>query len=235
MDNYHIYEELGRGKNSIVYKGRRKKSIEYVAVKCVEKGMMEKVLNEVQIMHRLDCEHTLRFHAWYETRNHIWMVVEYCAGGNLLTVLQQDLCMPELSARVFGFDVIAGLHYLHTLGVIFCDLKPSNLLLNEFAVLKLANFRLARRVPTRQNAERTAQMKRGTPCYMAPELFASVSNFVARSVSSGMRSISLVVCYRIPSTVLRPTSGRSAVFCLSSPQAVPPLFRIASSGWLTRF
>ena len=47
MNNFHIYEEVGRGKYSIVYKGRRKKTIEFVAVKSVEKSRKKKVLNEV--------------------------------------------------------------------------------------------------------------------------------------------------------------------------------------------
>ena len=47
MNNFHIYEEVGRGKNSVVYKGRRKKTIDYVAVKSVEKSRRKKVLNEV--------------------------------------------------------------------------------------------------------------------------------------------------------------------------------------------
>ena len=50
MDNFHIYEELGRGKTSIVYKGRRKASIKYVAVKSCDKSAMDKVLHEVQIL-----------------------------------------------------------------------------------------------------------------------------------------------------------------------------------------
>lgn len=47
MNNYHIYEEIGRGKYSVVYKGRYKKSIEYIAVKSLEKDRRPKVLNEV--------------------------------------------------------------------------------------------------------------------------------------------------------------------------------------------
>lgn len=55
MNNFHIFEEIGRGKYSVVYKvialisaqGRRKKTIEYVAVKSVEKSRRKKVLNEV--------------------------------------------------------------------------------------------------------------------------------------------------------------------------------------------
>ena len=49
MNNYHIYEEVGRGKYSVVYKGRKKKSIEYVAVKSVERGRRKKLMDEVAI------------------------------------------------------------------------------------------------------------------------------------------------------------------------------------------
>ena len=60
MNNYHIYEEIGKGKYSTVYKvrnvapniqlskGRKKKTIEYVAVKSLEKSRRKKVLNEVR-------------------------------------------------------------------------------------------------------------------------------------------------------------------------------------------
>jgi len=47
MNNYHIYAEIGRGKGSTVYKGREKKTIQYVAIKSVEKALKAKVLNEV--------------------------------------------------------------------------------------------------------------------------------------------------------------------------------------------
>ena len=43
MEDYHIYEEIGRGKHSVVYKGRKKRSIQYVAVKSVEKALMPRV------------------------------------------------------------------------------------------------------------------------------------------------------------------------------------------------
>ena len=49
MNNFHIYEEVGKGKFSVVYKGRKKKTIDYVAVKSVEKNRRKKVLNEVSL------------------------------------------------------------------------------------------------------------------------------------------------------------------------------------------
>lgn len=47
MNNYHIYEEIGKGQYSVVYKGRKKKTIEYMAVKQLEKSRRVKLLNEV--------------------------------------------------------------------------------------------------------------------------------------------------------------------------------------------
>lgn len=43
MDKYHIYEEIGKGEFSQVFKGREKKKIEYVAIKRIDKSMMTKV------------------------------------------------------------------------------------------------------------------------------------------------------------------------------------------------
>lgn len=43
MDKFHIYEEIGRGAQSQVFKGREKKTIEYVAIKRVDKARMSKV------------------------------------------------------------------------------------------------------------------------------------------------------------------------------------------------
>jgi serine/threonine protein kinase len=53
MNNYHIYEEIGKGKYSVVYKGRKKKSIEYVAVKSLEKSRRKKLMNEVRDLNSL--------------------------------------------------------------------------------------------------------------------------------------------------------------------------------------
>lgn len=49
MDKYHIYEEVGAGQHSQVFKGREKMDIEYVAIKRIEKCMIESVVKEVQV------------------------------------------------------------------------------------------------------------------------------------------------------------------------------------------
>jgi len=170
MNNYHIYEEVGKGKFSTVYKGRKKKSIEYVAVKSLEKSRRKKVLNEVRIFHDLNNPNILKFYNWYETRNHLWIIFEYCAGGDLLQLIEQDKSLPEKTVKKFGKELVNALMYLHSRGIIYCDLKPSNVLLNEYGLLKLCDFGLAKKIVDLVNVEKQADgPKKGTPYYMAPE------------------------------------------------------------------
>jgi serine/threonine protein kinase len=60
-------------------------------------------------MHKLNHPHMLKFYDWYETKNNLWVILEYCTGGNLETILQQDGHLPESAIRIFGMDMVAGL------------------------------------------------------------------------------------------------------------------------------
>ncbi|KAG8372997.1 hypothetical protein BUALT_Bualt12G0125200 [Buddleja alternifolia] len=173
MNHYHIYEAIGRGKCSTVYKGRKKKTIEYFAIKSVDKSHRSKVLQEVRILHTLDHSNVLKFYSWYETSAHLWLVLEYCVGGDLMTLLQQDGKLPEDSIHDMAHDLVRALQYLHSKGIIYCDLKPSNILLDENGHTKLCDFGLARKLNdiSMTSSSQLPQAKRGTPCYMAPELF----------------------------------------------------------------
>ena len=120
----------------------------------------------------MDHTNILKFHNWYETRNHLWLIFEYCPGGALFTLIEQDKKLPEATIREFAKDLIVGLLFLHSHGIIFGDLKPSNLLLNEFGTVKFADFGFAHRIVdlVLENQEE-GKPKRGTPFYMAPELY----------------------------------------------------------------
>ena len=49
MDKYHLYEEVGSGELSQVYKGREKSTLHYVAIKRIDKSLMDDVIHEVQV------------------------------------------------------------------------------------------------------------------------------------------------------------------------------------------
>uniref|UniRef100_A0A7S3R0S0 Protein kinase domain-containing protein n=2 Tax=Dunaliella TaxID=3044 RepID=A0A7S3R0S0_DUNTE len=183
MNQYHIYEKIGKGKYSTCYKGRRKRTIAYYAIKSVDKSQKARVLQEVRTMHALDHKNILRFFAWYETTNHLWLILEYCVGGDLMSLLRQDVRLPESSVHDFGRDLVVALQYLHHNSIIYCDLKPSNILLDENGRLKLGGFGLSRRLSdiNKTPLQSLPPAKRGTPAYMAPELFSEGSTHSSAS------------------------------------------------------
>nr|XP_054406379.1 serine/threonine-protein kinase ULK4 isoform X3 [Pongo abelii] len=144
MENFILYEEIGRGSKSVVYKGRRKGTINFVAILCTDKCKRPEITNWVRLTHEIKHKNIVTFHEWYETSNHLWLVVELCTGGSLKTVIAQDENLPEDVVREFGIDLISGLHHLHKLGILFCDISPRKILLEGPGTLKFSNFCLAK-------------------------------------------------------------------------------------------
>ncbi|XP_062056105.1 serine/threonine-protein kinase ULK4 isoform X4 [Lepus europaeus] len=144
MENFILYEEIGRGSKTVVYKGRRKGTINFVAILCTEKCKRPEITNWVRLTHEIKHKNIVTFHEWYETSNHLWLVVELCTGGSLETVIAQDENLPEDVVREFGIDLITGLHHLHQLGILFCDISPGKILLEGPGTLKFSNFCLAK-------------------------------------------------------------------------------------------
>ena len=60
-------------------------------------------------MHKLHSVHMLKFHDWYETRNNLWLILEYCTGADLEGLVKQDGHLPETSVRIFGLDILAAI------------------------------------------------------------------------------------------------------------------------------
>jgi serine/threonine protein kinase len=67
-------------------------------------------------------------------------------GGDLMSLLRQDVRLPESSVHDFGRDLVVALQYLHHKQIIYCDLKLSNVLLDENGRLKRWGFGLSRRL-----------------------------------------------------------------------------------------
>lgn len=202
-------------------------------MKSFDKVVKDKVFNEVKIVHSLKHPHVLKFHNWYETRNHYWIIYEYCSGGDLRVVVDKDKLVPsakqiiESVLRAFARDLVSALSYLHSEGVIFCDLKPGNILLNEFSNLKLCDFGLSQKVVDMVEGEEKKQKEdiQGTPYYMAPELFDQQGVF---SFASDIYSLGVVLyelaCGKTPFTEENfPDLARK--ICESSPK---PLTNVSS-------
>ena len=141
--DYHTYEAIGKGKFSTVYKARKKRSIQYYAMKSVEKSQRARIMHEVQVVRALSHENILKFVSYYQTSAHFWLILEYCVGGDLLTLLSQDVKLPESSIMIFARDMFVAAREIHGAGFIHCDLKPSNMLLDEEGRVKVCGLGLS--------------------------------------------------------------------------------------------
>ncbi|KAG8572715.1 hypothetical protein GDO81_012138, partial [Engystomops pustulosus] len=209
MENYILYEEIGKGSKSVVYKGRRKGTINFVAILCIDKSKRAEITNWVRLTHHVKHKNVVTFHEWYETSNHLWLVVELCTGGSLETVIGQDEHLPEDTIREFAVDIISGLHYIHELGMLFCDLTPRKILLDGPGTLKLTNFSFSKAEGENleeffsmigleenpgDNGESTPRRNlrnriKGSPVYAAPEIITG-ADF---SISSDLWSLGCVL------------------------------------------
>lgn len=188
MENFVLYDELGRGENTVVYKGRKKGTIKFVAIHRIEKVKRCELTNTVRMIHDLNHPNVVKFDEWYETNNHLWLVVELCTGGSLEKLIAQDGHLPEDSIKSFSVDLISGLHFLHSLSIIFCDLRPSKVLFDCYGKLKYADFGLSKaeeenldevfekfmelsEIGIKADKELIKERStKGSPTYMAPEV-----------------------------------------------------------------
>ncbi|XP_063263278.1 serine/threonine-protein kinase ULK4 isoform X2 [Prinia subflava] len=144
MENFILYEEIGRGNKTVVYKGRRKGTINFVAIVCSDKCKRAGVANWVRLTRGLTHKNIMTFYEWYETSSSLWLVVELCTGGSLESVIAQDECLPEDVVREFGVELVTGLYHIHKHGIIYCELKPGKILLEGSGTLKFSSFCWAR-------------------------------------------------------------------------------------------
>uniref|UniRef100_A0A3Q2YTC7 Protein kinase domain-containing protein n=1 Tax=Hippocampus comes TaxID=109280 RepID=A0A3Q2YTC7_HIPCM len=96
MENINLYEELGRDSMAVVYKGRRMGTLNYVALKCCDKAKRPEITNHVRLCQDLDHPNIVRFYEWYETRKHLWLVVELCTVRDYSGWMSARKCCEEV-------------------------------------------------------------------------------------------------------------------------------------------
>mmetsp|Transcript_10638 Transcript_10638/g.20114 ORF Transcript_10638/g.20114 Transcript_10638/m.20114 type:complete len:1090 (+) Transcript_10638:312-3581(+) len=171
MDHYHVIELVGEGSFGKVYKARRKKSAQIVAIKFIVKhGKTEKDIHnlrqEIEILRSLEHPNIIQMLDSFETPSEFCVVTEF-AQGELFEILEDDKSLTEPTVQHIAKQLVRALHYLHSNRIIHRDMKPQNILICQGTQVKLCDFGFARLMS--QNTMVLTSIK-GTPLYMAPEL-----------------------------------------------------------------
>ncbi|XP_029808225.1 serine/threonine-protein kinase ULK3 isoform X7 [Suricata suricatta] len=174
LDGFILTERLGSGTYATVYKAYAKKDTrEVVAIKCVakkslNKASVENLLTEIEILKGIRHPHIVQLKDFQWDSDNIYLIMEFCAGGDLSRFIHTRRILPEKVARVFMQQLASALQFLHERNISHLDLKPQNILLSslEKPHLKLADFGFAQHMSPWDEKH----VLRGSPLYMAPEM-----------------------------------------------------------------
>lgn len=181
---------IGHGAFAVVFKGRHKEKRDWeVAVKCINKKNFSKsqalLGKEIRILKELRHENIVRLLDYQEMGGCIYLIMEYCNGGDLAEYLQTKGTLSEDTIRVFVLQIARAMKVLQSKGILHRDLKPQNILLchpegrkssSINTSVKIADFGFARHLQLNTMAATLC----GSPMYMAPEVIMS-QNYDAKA------------------------------------------------------
>jgi len=140
----------------------------------VKRRQIERTRTERKVLSVVDHPFIMKLHYAFQTEDKLYLVLDYCPGGELFFHLSRFRRFPERVARFYAAELLLAIGHLHKRGIIYRDLKPENVLLDADGHVKLGDFGLAK-AGIRHPCEGAISMC-GTPEYMAPEVLAGTGH-----------------------------------------------------------
>ena len=160
---------IGKGSFGEVYLvdfGKNKVSF---AMKAVEKAKMSgeyrsHIVSERRIMACVSHPFLVQYAGHWQTRSHLYLIMEYVDGQDLLSLLTYQGYFGRNVATFYLSEVLVSLEYLHNLGIVYRDPKLENIPLDLTGHIKIVDFGFSKKMVTSNTVC-------GTSDYLAPELF----------------------------------------------------------------
>lgn len=179
-NHFKIVKLLGTGNFGKVFLVEKKDTSELFAMKILKKKLIEEnnqrihTITERKVLEQLKCPFIVKLFYAFQTHSKLYLILEYLNGGELFFHLAQQVVFSELRARFYIAEILLGLEYLHSHGVIYRDLKPENVLLDSEGHVRLTDFGLSKNDIGRENPK--AYTFCGTAEYLAPEILKNLGH-----------------------------------------------------------
>lgn len=156
LSDFEIIAPIGRGAAGKVFLVRDKMSDRKMALKCIAKGgsvfdsrsSYRHAVDERLVLGLTEGEPSfVQLRYAFQTRASIFLVTDFCDGGDLFYYLCQNDCgLDEDRARFIVAEIILAMEILHQFNVLYRDLKPENILLDAEGHVRIADFGLCKRL-----------------------------------------------------------------------------------------
>ena len=177
LEDFDRIKTLGTGSFGRVMLVKHKSSStspSYFAMKILEKTkivklkQVEHTLNEKRILSSTKHPFLVTLNYHFKDNSNLYMILQYIPGGEMFSHLRKMGRFPESQSKFYACQIVLAFEYLHFLDIVYRDLKPENLLIDENGYLKITDFGFAKRM----SKNRTWTLC-GTPEYLAPEIILS--------------------------------------------------------------
>jgi len=173
LEDFTLLKVVGKGSFGKVLQVRNRHSNKVYAMKQLKKSHIIKrnqvahTKTERYVLQHLRHNFIVHLHFAFQTDRKLFMLLDYCSGGELFFHLGKAGRFTESRARFYASEIVLALEYLHSENVIYRDLKPENILLDDQGHVKLTDFGLSK---TNIVGNQTTHSFCGTPEYLAPEI-----------------------------------------------------------------
>eukprot|EP01122_Echinamoeba_exundans_P001320 TRINITY_DN11399_c0_g1_i1.p1 TRINITY_DN11399_c0_g1~~TRINITY_DN11399_c0_g1_i1.p1 ORF type:complete len:456 (-),score=140.36 TRINITY_DN11399_c0_g1_i1:140-1507(-) len=173
-EDFELLQVIGQGSFGTVVQCRYKKDGNIYAMKIlnkrniVERGEVDHTKAEKAILQQIQHPFLMCLRFSFQTVDQLYLVMDFVNGGEMFQHLQNDGTFPNDRSRFYSAEIILGLEYLHSKGIIYRDLKPENLLFDSEGHIKITDFGLSKQGLDKPD-DRTKTFC-GTPEYLAPEV-----------------------------------------------------------------
>jgi serum/glucocorticoid-regulated kinase 2 len=173
LDDFDLLCVLGRGSFGKVMKVRKKDTKEIFAMKILSKEMLIKqnmisyTKTEKNILQSVDHPFIVSLKFAFQTEAKLYLVLTYLSGGELFFHLSNEVKFTIDRTRFYAAELVLAIGHLHSMDIIYRDLKPENVVLDSQGHVQVTDFGLAKK---EINSENPTSTFCGTPEYLAPEI-----------------------------------------------------------------